>query len=236
MPLPKVETPTYKLTVPSSGETVTYRPYLVKEEKILMLGLESDDNNEMIHAVKQVIESCTDGQLNDSNMTMFDLEYFFTNLRSKSVGETSEVSISCPQCEERSIVQLDLSDVSVNVEKDPNHYIKSISDTIKVRMKYPTVSETMRLIEKYSNDVDLAYDLVLISIAEIYHGDEIYDAREHSRNELTEFVESLSTAQFLEMKEFVENSPTAKLTYHHHCTSCGYKNDETLDGLANFFE
>lgn len=235
MALPKIETPTYRLTVPSSGETISYRPYLVKEEKILMLALESEDNNDMIDAVKQVIESCTDGQLNESNMTMFDLDYFFTNLRAKSVGETSDVLIPCPECDERSEFRLDLSNVTVDVETDPNYYIKSIDDSIKVRMKYPTVGETLSLIDKNSNDVDLAYDLILASIKEIYHDDEVYDAKEHSRKELTEFIESLSTPQFLEIKDFVENSPTAKLTYHHHCTSCGYQNEEVLDGLANFF-
>ena len=235
MPLPKVETPTYRLTVPSSGETISYRPYLVKEEKILMLALESDDNNEMIHAVKQVIESCTDGQLNESNMTMFDLEYFFTNLRAKSVGETSEVYIPCEECGEKSAVELDLSNVTVDVETDDKYYIKSVSDTIKVRMKYPTIGETLSLLDKNLNDVDLAYDLILASIAEIYHGDEIYDAKDHSRQELAEFIESLSTTQFLEIKDFVENSPTAKLSYHYHCTACGHQGDKTLDGLANFF-
>lgn len=236
MPLPKIETPRYTLTVPSSGNTVQYRPYLVKEEKILMLALESEDDTDMIDAIKRVIESCTDGQLNDTNMTMFDLEFFFTNLRAKSVGESSTVIIPCPKCEKRSEITIDLSTVSVNVPQNDDYYLRSIDDQIKVRMRFPTISQTMNLIKSYKNDVDLAYNLILEAIAEIYYGDEVYDTNDYSRDELIEFIESLSTTQFNSIKNFIEDSPIATIRYHHHCTSCGEKSEETLDGLSNFFE
>lgn len=235
MGLPKVDTPKFKLKVPSTGQNVEYRPYLVKEEKILMLALESDDNIDMINAVKQVIESCTEGALNENNITMFDLEYFFTNLRAKSVGEVSEVNIPCPQCGESSTVGVDLSTVKVDVPDDPKYFIRTINDKIKVRMRYPTIAETTALLDERKSDVDLAYDLVLTSMAEIYHGDEVYDANDHTREELVDFIESLDTNQFNDIKNFVEDSPTAQIEYHHRCKSCGYDDTRTLDGLANFF-
>lgn len=235
MALPKVETPKFKITIPSTGQKVEYRPYLVGEEKILMLALESDDSVDMINAAKQVIESCTEGVLNENNITMFDLEYFFTNLRAKSVGEVSEVRIPCPECGESSAVGVDLSTVTVDVPQDPQYFIRSINNEIKVRMKYPVIAETTALIDENKSDVDLAYDLVIASIAEIYNGDEVYDANDHTREEMVDFIESLDMSQFNDIKDFVEDSPTAKIEYRHHCRSCGYNDVRTLDGLANFF-
>jgi len=155
--LPKVETLKHRLKLPSSGETIEYRPYLVKEEKILMLALESNDNSDMIDAVKRVIESCTNGTLNEKNMTMFDLEYFFTNLRAKSVGETSEINSSCPKCGEYSSVEVNLNDIEIDVPQNKDHYIRSIDDNIKVRMSYPSIGKTLPLIDENTSDVDLAY-------------------------------------------------------------------------------
>jgi len=235
MALPKVETLKHKLKLPSTGEQVEYRPYLVKEEKILMLALESEDNSDMIDAVKQVIESCTDGKLNKDNMTMFDLEYFFTSLRSKSVGETSEINASCPECGEFSNVVVDLSNVEVNVPQDKDYYIRSIDNNIKVRMSYPSIGKTLGLMDENKSDVDLAYDLVAASIVEIYNGDEIHDVNDHSKEELMDFINSLSSTQFEDIKKFVEDSPTVSVLYDHNCHSCGYNGQNSLSGFANFF-
>ena len=235
MALPKVETPRHKLTLPSSGQTIEFRPYLVKEEKILMMALESNDNSLMLDAVKRVIESCTEGAINESNMTMFDLEYFFTSLRSKSVGETSEIQAACPKCGEYSDTTIDLTNIEVDVPKDKNYYIRKIDDNIKVRMEYPSVGQTLELIDDDKTDVDLAYDLVIASIREIYHDDEVYDTRDHSKEELSEFVDSLSSTQFEDIKSFVEDSPSVNIHYNHNCGSCGYNGDALLSGFSNFF-
>jgi hypothetical protein len=233
--LPKVETLKHRLKLPSSGETIEYRPYLVKEEKILMLALESNDNSDMIDAVKRVIESCTNGTLNEKNMTMFDLEYFFTNLRSKSVGETSEIKSSCPECGEYSSVEVNLNDIEIDVPQNKDHYIRSIDDNIKVRMSYPSIGKTLELIDETKSDVDLAYELVVASILEIYNGDEVYDASNHSKQDLMDFIDSLSSTQFEDIKSFVEDSPTVTVSYHHNCQSCEYDGQNSLSGFANFF-
>lgn len=235
MALPKVESPRFKLKLPSTGQSVEYRPYLVKEEKILMLALESDDSLDMINAVKQVIESCTFGVLNESNITMFDLEYFFTQLRAKSVGEVSEVSIPCPSCNTSNEIGIDLTSVNVDVPTDPKHFVRSINDEIKVKMKYPTVAESNKFLNESKSDIDLAYDLILASISEIYHSDEVYDATDHTNEELIDFIESLDTNQFNEVKDFVEEAPTVKVKYQHRCHSCGFNEERTIEGLANFF-
>jgi len=235
MALPKVETLKHKLKLPSTGEQIEYRPYLVKEEKILMLALESEDNSDMIDAVKRVIESCTDGKLNEDNMTMFDLEYFFTSLRSKSVGETSEINSACPECGEFSNVTVDLNNVKVDVPQDKEHYIRSIDDNIKVRMSYPSIGKTLALIDNNKSDVDLAYELIVAAITEIYSGDEIYDTSDHSKQELMDFIDSLSSTQFEDIKKFVEDSPTVSVLYDHNCQSCGYHGENSLSGFANFF-
>ena len=235
MALPKVKTPTFELSLPSTNKKVTYRPYLVKEEKILMLALESEDNSDMIRAIKDVINSCTFGELDDSNITMFDLEYFFINLRAKSVGETSEVRIPCPSCETENTVEIDLSNVFVNVPSDKNYYVRKINDDIHVKMRYPTVAETVALTDSEKSDIDIAYDVIFSSIAEIYSGDEVYDANDHTHEELVDFIESLDSSQFESIKDFVEDMPSAMVTYQHRCPSCGYNEERVLDGLANFF-
>mgnify|MGYP006443939551 CR=1 FL=1 len=235
MALPKVQTPTFQLDLPSNGQKVTFRPYLVKEEKILMLALESDDNSSMIRAIKDVIESCTYNELNEKNITMFDLEYFFINLRAKSVGENSQVIVPCPSCGEQNTVDIDLSNVFVNVPSDKNYYIRKVNDEISVRMTYPTVEQTIALTDDSKSDIDLAYDVIFASIAEIYHNDEVYDANDHTHDELVEFIESLDSSQFENIKDFVEDMPSAMVTYQHMCPSCGYNEERVLDGLANFF-
>jgi hypothetical protein len=238
MALPKLATPQHTLTVPSTGKTVKYRPYLVKEEKILMMAMESNSEVEMINAIKNVIESCTEGELTDKDLTMFDLEYFFAQLRAKSVGEHSNVMVSCQSCEHKQETSIDISQATVeNANKSESEYVKEISDDIKIKLKYPNINAVIGILESSKNlsDVDLAYKFIANSIEEVYQGEEIYDAAQQSENELLEFVESMSTKQFSEIRDFIEDAPAVSLGHQFTCEKCQHENQITLKGLADFF-
>ena len=238
MALPKLAVSTHNLSVPSTGKTVKYRPYLVKEEKILMMAIESESEVEMINAIKNIIESCTDGALTEKDLTMFDLEYFFAQLRAKSVGEHSNVYATCSKCEHKQETSIDISQASViGVPKKNSEYIKSINEEIKIKLKYPKIDAVTRILEKSKgmSDIDLAYKFIANSIEEVYQGEEIFDASEQSEKELLEFVESMSTKQFSEIRDFIENAPTVSLKHEFTCDSCKHENQMNLKGLADFF-
>ena len=238
MALPKIAVPTHNLTVPSSGKAVKYRPYLVKEEKILMMAIESESEVEMINAIKNVIESCTEGALTEKELTMFDLEYFFTQLRAKSVGEHTSLYATCASCEHKQEVSIDISQSEVvGIPENDSDYIKDINEDVKVRLKYPKINSMVSILENSKNatDIDLAYKFIAHSIQEVYQGEEIFDASEQSEKELIEFVESMNTKQFSEIRNFIENAPTVSLTHEFACSSCAHENKIKLKGLSDFF-
>jgi len=236
MSLPKLNTPTYELNIPSTGKTVSYRPYLVKEEKILLLALESQDERQMIRSIKEVIEACTNGEVDTNRMTMFDLEYIFTQLRSKSVGESVQLMMKCASCDnEKNQVTLNLENVKISNSDKINQTI-ALTDTIGVTMRYPSVDTILNTkIDDESPVVERIFSVLLECIDSIYSGDEVFDAASQSKQELTEFVESLNAEQFTKIREFVENIPTAEIDVDYKCTQCGHHNETTLRGLANFF-
>lgn len=235
MALPKVNTPTYELTLPSTGERVAYRPYLVKEEKIIMLAAESTDEKQMVRAVKDVIASCTNGDIDTNKITMFDLEYLFTQLRAKSVGESSDIKVKCAECEKNNDVSVNLGDITVNVpEESHKGTVKKITEDISVLLQYPIVDTVLESYQGKS-EIDTAFDLIASCIDTIYQGDEAFDVSEASKDEVIEFVESLSTHQFQDIYEFVDTMPSACLDVQFKCVHCGHDNDITIKGLVNFF-
>jgi len=235
MPLPKLNTPTYELTIPSTNETVSYRPYLVKEEKILLLALESQDERQMIRAIKDVITACTDGAVDTSRIAMFDLEYIFTQLRAKSVGESVQLSVKCDKCEKNNDVAINLENVRLSNSDKVNDTIE-LTDTIGVKMRYPSVDTVLQSrANEDSSAVDLIFSLLIECIDSIYSGEEIFDAASQSREELNEFLESLNSDQFSRIREFVENIPAAEIDASFKCSHCGEHNEKLLRGLANFF-
>lgn len=241
MALPRLNAPTYEMTVPSTGERISYRPYLVKEEKILMLAMESNDTNQMVKAIKQVIHACTEGALDVEKMTMFDLEYAFVQLRSKSVGESTKIGVKCESCETKNDVDVDLTDVSVDMNRDENSSIISLTDSVGVRMRYPSVNTVMRAqsqSEKQgstASEVENVFDLIVACIDSIFSEDQIFDASEQSKQELHEFIESLNTEQFSKMRDFIESMPSASIGVNFKCVSCGAQNEFDVKGVANFF-
>lgn len=236
MPLPKVESPKFDLTVPSSSARIQYRPYLVKEEKILMMAMESDDTNQMIRAVKDVISSCVETDGFDVNeLALFDLEYIFTQLRSKSVGESATVGVKCKECDVKNDVDVQLDKVYVDVPSTDKKTIK-LTDTIGVTLKYPSVNATVVAQgDTNKSNVERIFDLIVACIDSIYTQDEVFDASEQSEQELKDFIESLNTKQFNKIREFVETIPSASIDVDFMCTSCGKNNSFNIKGLGNFF-
>jgi len=235
MALPKLDTPTYQLKVPSTGETVSYRPYLVKEEKILMMAMESNDTNQMMTAVKDVIRSCTSDTIDVNTLAMFDIEYIFTQLRAKSVGEVSTIKVKCQSCEASNDVDVNLEEVRVDVPTSETQTV-SLTDNVGVSLRYPSVDAMLKAqADESKSDVDRVFDLIIACIDSIYSGDEIFDAKEQSPKELGEFIESLNTQQFNKVREFIETIPSASINVEFMCMSCSEHNSFEVKGLGNFF-
>lgn len=233
MALPQLNVPKYELSVPSTGEKVKYRPYLVKEEKVLMMALESQDEKQMIESIKDLISSCTDGVLRVNKLSMFDLEYIFTKIRTKSVGESTKVKVPCSKCEQLTEVDIDL-EVGLKVSKGRDKKIELTDDTGLI-MKYPSIDDYTDVVNSDASEIDKIFKLIVRSIDTIYSGDEVFEARTHSEKELISFIESLNSAQFIIVKDFFDNMPQASIDVDYKCESCGHENSMELKGMSNFF-
>ena len=245
MALPKVSTPTYELTIPSSGEKVTYRPFLVKEEKTLLMAMESKDTTAMTKAMQDIITACTDGEVDPKDLAPYDLEFFFLQLRGRSVGEIIEVNAPRPPnfaacCEEAT--EEDICELSINIDdiKVDTSKIKpseiEISDTIGVKMKFPEIDA----IQKYSaveGEMKAAdiFKLIIECIEYISDGDDIFKAKDHTKKELNEFLDSLNTQQFNKIKEFFESMPRLTHDVNWVCPKCEKSKTLTLMGIDAFF-
>ena len=234
MALPKLDAPRYEMKLPSTNQKLVYRPYLVKEEKILMLAMESQDDRQMIRAVKDVITACTDGAIDADKMTMFDMEYMFTQLRSKSVGEKTTVGVKCTSCETKNDVEIDLGGVHVTVPNAKTRKVE-LTKTVGLVLKYPSIDEIMGAQASDASEVDKTFDVIIACIDSIYSNDEVFDSKEQTKKELKDFVESLSADQFNKIKAFVENMPSAKVAVSFDCSKCATHNEFDVKGIANFF-
>jgi len=232
MALPKLNTPKYNLKIPSTGVEVTYRPYLVREEKILMIAMESEDQKSMSQALLEIIESCTTN-VSTPKLTMFDVEYIFAKLRAKSVGETSEVSVKCENCEADNKVNVNLENVSISDLPDTKI---ELTPTTGLVMRFPSMTDytDVQNLDSLSN-VDKIFAVIISSIESIYDGENLYDAKAHTKEELTEFVESLNTEQFKLIQTFLDSMPQAFVELKYSCTECGHDHDMELKGMMNFF-
>jgi DNA-directed RNA polymerase subunit M/transcription elongation factor TFIIS len=235
MALPKLDAPRYEMKLPSTNKKVVYRPYLVKEEKILMLAMESQDDRQMIRAIKDVITACTDGAVDVDQMTMFDMEYMFTQMRAKAVGEKTTVGVKCTSCETKNDVDIDLSGVNVTVPNAKTRKLE-LTKNIGVMLKYPSIDDILNAqASDNSSEVDKTFDVIIACIDSIYSSDEIFDAKDQTKKELSDFIESLSADQFSKIKSFVEGMPSAKVAVAFDCTKCGTHNAFDVKGIANFF-
>lgn len=232
MALPKLNTPKYDLKIPSTGTEIAYRPYLVREEKILMIAMESENQKSMSKALLDIIESCTT-DVSAAKLTMFDVEYIFAKLRAKSVGETSEVSVKCEKCEADNKVKISLDEVSITSLPDTKI---ELTPTTGLVMKFPSMNNytDIQNEDKLSN-VDKIFSVIISSIESIYDGENLYQAGDHTRSELSEFIESLNSNQFKLIQEFLDSMPQAYVKLKYKCEECGHDHDSDLKGMMNFF-
>jgi hypothetical protein len=238
MPLPKIATPTYELELPSTGETVQYRPFLVKEEKVLVIALESEDAKQITNAIKTVIKNCilTKG-IKVEALPTFDIEYLFLNIRGKSVGEEIEVNIICPDDEETNVaVKIDLD--SIKVQKNEEHSSKiKVDPTIMMAMKYPSLDQFIKTNFDFKNDnaMDQSFELISSCIDKIYTEEEVWSASDVTKKELIEFLEQMNSAQFKEIEKFFETMP--RLSHKIKVTNpkTQVESEVVLEGLASFF-
>lgn len=233
MPLPVLSTPTYELTIPSSGQTVQYRPFLVKEEKILLMANEGGEATEIVRAMKQIIGNCIQNGYNTDNMPLFDVEYIFLKLRSKSVNEFSEVGFRCPECDEVNRVQIDLSSVEIFTDDAHSNKVELTND-IGLIMKYPQL-DSINMNDLQSTDVDTIFNVVSSCIDSIYQGEEIHDSGDYTREEISEFINNLTQEQFLKIQQFFDTMPKLSHTVPYTCNKCEYDEPLVLEGLQNFF-
>jgi len=236
MALPKLNVPTYELEIPSTDEKIKYRPFLVKEEKILLIAMESKDNVQMIQAVKDIVSQCTFEKLNVGTMPMFDVEYVFLNIRAKSVGEISEIKILCPDDKKTYVtVEVDLSKVDVQVEKEHTNKIE-LSDDMGIIMKYPTIDSFSENGIENINSTNML-DVVGSCILQIYEekGKKVYETKDQTKKELTEFIESMNTRQFKELQKFFDTMPKLKHIVKVKNPKTKKESDVTLNGLNDFF-
>ena len=236
MALPKLTTPTYELEVPSTDEKIKYRPFLVREEKILLIAMESGKTEDVVEAVKSIVEECTFNKLNLGTMPMFDIEYIFLNIRAKSVGEISNLRLLCPDDNKTyTEVEVNLSEVLVQVEKDHTNKIE-LTDEMGIYMKYPTIDSFAQtgITEVTATNM---LDVISTCVAQIYDkkGEEIFDAKDQTKEELIEFIEQLNTKQFAELQKFFDTMPKLKHVVKVENPKTKVKSDILLQGLSDFF-
>ena len=238
MPLPKIATPTYELVLPSTEKTVRYRPFLVKEEKLLVLALESEDNKQITTAIKTVIKSCVTAKgLKVETLPTFDIEYLFLNIRGKSVGEELEVNIVCPDDKKTEVsVWIDLDDIQVQKSDDHTNQIK-IDDNIMMEMKYPSLDEFIKnnFDFKAGNQMEQSFDLIASCIDKIYTEDEVWSTADCTKKEVKEFLESMNSSQFKDIEKFFETMPKLQHTITVKNPKTKVESDVVLEGLASFF-
>ena len=241
MPLPKINTPTYELTLPSNRKKVKYRPFLVREEKILVLALESEDQKQITDAIVQIIGDCLiTKNIDVTKLPTFDIEYLFLNVRSKSVGETVEVNVTCPD-DGKTKVETSINIDDIKVVKDKNHkLIVQLDDKYSMKLKYPTLDQFIENNFDFemaapNESVSAAMSMLSSCIDMIYDDEESWDASESTKEELDEFIDQLNTKQFQQVEEFFRTMP--KLSHKLKVTNpqTGVESEVILEGLASFF-
>ena len=241
MPLPSISTPTYELELPSSGKTIKYRPFLVKEEKILILALESQETKQITNAIKQVLKDCviTRG-IKIDELPTFDIEYIFLNVRGKSVGETIDLIVTCSDDGETQVpitVYID----EIKVQKNPEHTADiQLDPTLIMRMKYPSLDQFIKnnfdfSSDKNSSNIDKSFEIIASCIEGIYSKEDSWSAADCTKKELIEFIESMNSNQFKMIETFFETMPKLSHTLKVKNPKTGVENEVTLEGLTSFF-
>ena len=238
MPLPTIATPTYELELPSSGKKIKYRPFLVKEEKLLVLALESESNKEISTAIKAVLKSCIQTRgVKVEQLPSFDIEYLFLNIRGKSVGEEIDVNLICPDDGETTVpVTIDIDDIKVVKKEDHNSQIK-LDKNLMMEMKYPTLEQFIKNNFDFGEEpgVDESFKLIATCIDKIYNEEEVWSTSDCTQKEIGEFLEQMNSKQFKEVEKFFTTMP--KLSHEVEITNPKTKVKSTvvIEGLSSFF-
>jgi len=238
MALPIIENPRYELTLPSSDVQVQFRPFVVKEEKILLMAMETKDNNEIVTATKDILKACTYEKLDIESLPMFDIEYLLLQIRSKSVGEVAKFKVICPDDKQTAAdVELDLSAVQVQVDDD--HSNKVVIDEerkLGLVLNYPSLGITKAGFDVNKENVETMFKVVASCIDHIYEGDKTYPAKDSTKKELVEFLEGLSQQAFLKIKKFFDTMPQLRHEVEVTNPKTGIKSTVTFKGLQDFFQ
>ena len=238
MPLPKISTPTYEMVLPSSNKKIKYRPFLVKEEKVLILAMESQDTATVANAVKDVLKNCILSRgIKVEKLSTFDIEYLFLNIRGKSVGEAIEVMVTCPDDGKTQVpTSINIDEIKVIIDDNHQRDIK-LDDTYSLRMRYPSLDEFVKNNFATASDisVDDTFDLIASCVDQVYSEEESWAAADCTQKELTQFVESLNSNQFKEVEKFFDTMPKLSHTVRVINPNTKKENEVVLEGLQNFF-
>ena len=233
MALPKLNTPTYELVLPSTGEKIKYRPFLVKEQKLLMLAQESKDENSLADTLGQLVKSCTFEKIDAENSPMFDIEYIFLKLRAKSVGETAEISILAKDDNKTRVpIKVNLDKIDIHMTADHTNEVQ-IDDKIKLVLKYPVLKD-MKHISESDDEYKKMFAVLNKCIHEIHHGDKIYNSIDVTQKEIDEFVESMNTSQLAKVLDFFTTMPKLRHPVSFINPKTKVKNEVVLEGLQTF--
>jgi rubrerythrin len=240
MALPMNSTPTYNLVIPSTKKTVKYRPFLVKEEKSILIAQQSEDIVVMVDTLKDVIRSCILDKIDPDSLSTFDLEYIFTQIRGKSVGEIIELFFPCDvdhgeQNDKAKVkISIDLTKIEVEFPEDHTNKIELFGE-VGMIMKYPTIEIMTKLEKTDSDDLDNIFEIVADCIDLIYEGDKIHYAKETKKEELLEFLYNLNSEQFIKVQNFFATLPRIKKEVEYNCPICGLHHKKVLEGMQSFF-
>ena len=238
MPLPKISTPTYELNLPSTGKKVQYRPFLVREEKLLVLALESEDSKEITTAMKAVIKNCIQTRgIKVETLPTFDIEYLFLNIRGKSVGEEIEVNIICPDDEVTTVpITLLIDDIKVQKSEEHDNKVK-LDDSLIMEMKYPSLDQFIKNNFDFNekNSIDQSFELITSCIDKIYNEEEVWSTADVTKKEMNDFLEQMNSKQFKQVEKFFETMPKLSHDIKVKNPNTGVESTVVLEGLASFF-
>ena len=239
MPLPIINTPEYYLELPSTGQRVKYRPFIVREEKVLLLALESEDLSEMSNAVKNVLSSCVKADnLDIESLPTFDIEYLFLNIRGKAVGEKIEVNILCPDDNDTYVMtKIFIDEIKVNKNPDHQKQIK-LNDSLMMEMKYPSLEQFIKVnfdLQNKKNQLDQSLELIASCVDKIYNEEEVWTSSDVTEKEIVEFLENMNSTQFRQIEQFFETMPRLQHTIKVRNPNTKVESEVTLIGLSDFF-
>ena len=232
MALPKLDVPIYTMNLLSDNRSIRYRPFLVKEEKILFMAMEGEDPQEMTLAMKQIVNNCVQEEINIDKIPLFDLEHILLHIRAKSVSDKSIVSINCPECETQIPIEINLTEVKPSSKPSGKKDIM-LSDTVGITLSYPKIDMTS--IEA-DNDLETLWKIVESCTDQVFDSENVYDLKNYSEEDKRDFFDTMTQEQFTKIRNFFDQIPRLQYQTEYKCKECNHSDDLTIEGLANFFD